>query len=233
MTQETLWLMVVLYDLALTVFLYRFYGKQGLYAAVILGIILGNLQGGKVTEFILFGTSFNVSMGAILYSGIFFATDILNEKFGKEEASKAVMLGFVTNVAVMITLVVSTYFMPSSIAGSSGEVHSAIATLANYSPIFVIGSLIAYLVSQRFDVWFFHYLKQKTAGKKLWLRNNLSTIASQLIDSFIYQFTWVIAVGLSFYEALGLALAKYIFKVFIALIDTIFIYAIKDWDIKN
>jgi len=232
MTQETLWLMVVLYDLALTVFLYRFYGKQGLYAAVILGI-LGNLQGGKVTEFILFGTSFNVSMGAILYSGIFFATDILNEKFGKAEASKAVMLGFVTNVAVMITLVVSTYFMPSSIAGSSGEVHSAIATLANYSPIFVIGSLTAYLVSQRFDVWFFHYLKQKTAGKKLWLRNNLSTIASQLIDSFIYQFTWVIAVGLSFYEALGLALAKYIFKVFIALIDTIFIYAIKDWDIKN
>lgn len=233
MTQETLWLVVVLYDLALTVFLYRFYGKQGLYAAVILGIILGNLQGGKVTEFILFGTSFNVSMGAILYSGIFFATDILNEKFGKAEASKAVMLGFVTNVAVMITLVVSTYFMPSSIAGSSGEVHSAIATLANYSPIFVIGSLTAYLVSQRFDVWFFHYLKQKTAGKKLWLRNNLSTIASQLIDSFIYQFTWVIAAGLSFYEALGLALAKYIFKVFIALIDTIFIYAIEDWDIKN
>ena len=233
MTQETLWLVVVLYDLALTVFLYRFYGKQGLYAAVILGIILGNLQGGKVTEFILFGTSFNVSMGAILYSGIFFATDILNEKFGKAEASRAVMLGFVTNVAVMMTLVVSTYFMPSSIAGSSGEVHSAIATLANYSPIFVIGSLTAYLISQRFDVWFFHYLKQKTAGKKLWLRNNLSTIASQLIDSFIYQFTWVIAAGLSFYEALGLALAKYIFKVFIALIDTIFIYAIKDWDIKN
>ena len=207
--------------------------KRQLYAAVILGIILGNLQGGKVTEFILFGTSFNVSMGAILYSGIFFATDILNEKFGKAEASKAVMLGFVTNVAVMITLVVSTYFMPSSIAGSSGEVHSAIATLANYSPIFVIGSLTAYLVSQRFDVWFFHYLKEKTAGKKLWLRNNLSTIASQLIDSFIYQFTWVIAAGLSFYEALGLALAKYFFKVFIALIDTIFIYAIKDWDIKN
>ena len=81
MTQETLWLVVVLYDLALTVFLYRFYGKQGLYAAVILGIILGNLQGGKVTEFILFGTSFNVSMGAILYSGIFFATDISRSKY--------------------------------------------------------------------------------------------------------------------------------------------------------
>ncbi|MEK9649496.1 MAG: queuosine precursor transporter [Gammaproteobacteria bacterium] len=233
MTQEILWLLVVFYDLTLTVFLYRLYGKEGLYAAVILGILLANLQGGKVTEFILFGTSFNVSMGAILYSGIFFATDVLNEKYGKKEASKAVMLGFAANVAVMITLVVSTYFKPSEIAASSAEVHTAIATLANYSPIFVIGSLAAYLISQRFDVWLFHYLKEKTSGKKLWLRNNLSTMLSQLIDSLVYQFTWVLAVGLTFYEALGLALAKYIFKVFIALVDTIFIYAIKDWNIKN
>lgn len=233
MTQEALWLLIVLYDLCLTVFLYRFFGKQGLYAAVLLGIVLANLQGGKVTEFIFFGTSFNVSMGAILYSGIFFATDILNEKFGKDEASKAVMLGFAANVAVMITLVVSTFFRPSSISNSSDEVHNAISILADYSPIFVVGSLTAYLISQRFDVWFFHYLKQKTNGEKLWLRNNLSTIASQLIDSFIYQFTWVLAAGLSIYEAFGLALAKYIFKVFIALIDTIFIYAIKDWQVTK
>ncbi|MGA1761576.1 MAG: queuosine precursor transporter [Gammaproteobacteria bacterium] len=233
MTQEALWLLIVLYDLCLTVFLYRFFGKQGLYAAVLLGIVLANLQGGKVTEFIFFGTSFNVSMGAILYSGIFFATDILNEKFGKDEASKAVMLGFVANVAVMITLVVSTFFRPSSIANSSDEVHNAISILADYSPIFVVGSLTAYLISQRFDVWFFHYLKQKTKGEKLWLRNNLSTIVSQLIDSFIYQFTWVLAAGLSIYEAFALALAKYIFKVFIALIDTIFIYAIKDWQVTK
>jgi len=233
MTQEALWLLIVLYDLCLTVFLYRFFGKQGLYAAVLLGIVLANLQGGKVTEFIFFGTSFNVSMGAILYSGIFFATDILNEKFGKDEASKAVMLGFAANVAVMITLVVSTFFRPSSIANSSDEVHNAISILADYSPIFVVGSLTAYLISQRFDVWFFHYLKQKTKGEKLWLRNNLSTIVSQLIDSFIYQFTWVLAAGLSIYEAFALALAKYIFKVFIALIDTIFIYAIKDWQVTK
>ena len=233
MTQEALWLLIVLYDLCLTVFLYRFFGKQGLYAAVLLGIVLANLQGGKVTEFIFFGTSFNVSMGAILYSGIFFATDILNEKFGKDEASKAVMLGFVANVAVMITLVVSTFFRPSSIANSSDEVHNAISILADYSPIFVVGSLTAYLIIQRFDVWIFHYLIHKTKGEKLWLRNNLSTIVSQLIDSFIYQFTWVLAAGLSIYEAFALALAKYIFKVFIALIDTIFIYAIKDWQVTK
>ena len=63
------------------------------------------------------------------------------------------------NIAVMITLWLSILYRPSDIAGSALEVHNAISTLASYSPIFVIGSLTAYLVSQRFDVWIFHKLK--------------------------------------------------------------------------
>lgn len=232
LNQETLWLLVVLYDLSLAIFLYRFFGKYGLYCAVILGIVLGNLQGGKVSELTLFGMQFNVSMGAILYSGIYFATDLLNEKFGKDEANRAVMLGFVANIAVMITLVLSTKFLPSDLTGSAAEVHDAISVLAFYSPIFIIGSLTAYLVSQRFDVWFFHYLKNLTNGKKLWLRNNLSTMASQLLDTLIYQFTWVLATDLTFSQAFAISMAKYIIKILIALIDTAFIYWVRNWEIK-
>ena len=116
--QELLWFLVVFYDLTLVILLYRFFGKYGLYAAVILGIILGNLQGGKISELQIFGTSINVSMGAILYSGIYFATDLLNEKFGKNEANRAVYLGFFANIAVMITLWLSINFLPSSLSGS-------------------------------------------------------------------------------------------------------------------
>lgn len=231
--QETLWFIVVLYDLCLAIFLYRFFGKYGLYCAVILGIILGNLQGGKISQLDIFGYQLNVSMGAILYSGIYFATDLLNEKYGKTEANRAVMLGFVANIAVMLTLVLSTQFLPSNLTGSAAEVHDAISTLAYYSPIFIIGSLTAYLVSQRFDVWFFHWLKNRTNGKKLWLRNNLSTMVSQLIDTLIYQFTWVLATDLTFSQAFGLAAIKYIFKVIIALVDTFFIYWVRNWDIKT
>ena len=165
LNQETLWFVVVLYDLCLAIFLYRFFGKYGLYCAVILGIVLGNLQGGKISQLDLFGYQLNVSMGAILYSGIYFATDLLNEKYGNTEANRAVMLGFVANIAVMLTLVLSTQFLPSNLTGSAAEVHDAISTLAYYSPIFIIGSLTAYLVSQRFDVWFFHWLKNRTNGK--------------------------------------------------------------------
>ena len=99
LNQETLWLLVVFYDLSLAIFLYRFFGKYGLYCAVILGIVLGNLQGGKVSELTLFGMQFNVSMGAILYSGIYFATDLLNEKFGKDEASSFPNFSFKRSVA--------------------------------------------------------------------------------------------------------------------------------------
>ena len=134
----------------------------------------------------------------------------------------------------MLTLVISTKFLPSQLTGSAAEVHDAISVLAYYSPIFVIGSLTAYLVSQSFDVWFFHYLKNLTDGRKLWLRNNLSTIVSQLIDTFY------LSIDLGFSnrskpsaKPLVLAAIKYVFKVLIALIDTIFIYWVKDWEIKN
>ena len=70
---------------------------------------------------------------------------------------------------------------------------------------------------------------QKTNGSKLWLRNNLSTMTSQLIDTFIYQFTWVFATGMDWSTALALALTKYVFKVIIAAVDTIFIYWVKRW----
>ena len=227
--QELLWVLTVVYDLGLAILLYRFFGKHGLYTAVVLGIVLGNLQGGKVSELEFFGHTFTVSMGAILYSGIYFATDVLNEKFGRAEANRAVMLGFVANVAVMITLVLSVQFKPSNITGSALEVHKAISTLAIYSPAFVIGSLTAYLISQTFDVWFFHKIKSYTGESKLWLRNNLSTITSQLLDTMIYQFTWVIATGMEWKVAFLLAATKYVFKVLMALVDTVFIYWVRKW----
>ena len=228
LSQESLWLITVVYDLGLALVLYRFFGKYGLYVAVVLGIVLGNLQGGKVSELIIFGSAYKVSMGAILYSGIYFSTDLLNEKYGKTEANRAVNLGFFANIAVLLTLLLSLLFKPSDLTGSALEVHNALSVIASYSPAFIIGSLTAYFISQKFDVWFFNYLKTITQGKYLWLRNNLSTITSQLLDTFIYTFTWVIATDLSIYEAFYIALSKYIFKIFIALIDTIFIYGVRN-----
>lgn len=97
---------------------------------------------------------------------------------------------------------------------------------------FVFGSLLAYLISQTHDVWMFHYLRKKTKGKHLWLRNNLSTITSQAIDTVIYSVVvwWAI---FDFKTAVELALVKYVFKIFIALVDTPFLYWARTWDVSE
>ena len=230
---EALWVITVFYDLLLASLLFYFFGKEGLYLAIVLGIVLSNLQGGKVSDVVIFDRTFTVSMGAIMYSGIYFATDLLSEKYGRREANRAVILGALANIAVMLTLVLSTFFLPSDVADSADEVHNAISTLAVYSPIFVIGSITASLISQLFDVWIFHKIKSITGTRMLWLRNNLSTLLSQALDTFIYTFVWVLAGQLDFSTAAAIALSKYIFKFAIAILDTIFIYMLREIKPKN
>ena len=101
-------------------------------------------------------------------------------------------------------------------------------TLFDYTPRFVFGSLLAYLISQSFDVWVFHRIREATKGRHLWLRNTASTLLSQAIDTLIYGLVvWWGLVDLV--TALQLAGAKYVFKFAIAVIDTPFIYLACRW----
>ena len=103
---EALWVITVFYDLLLASLLFYFFGKEGLYLAIVLGIVLSNLQGGKVSAVVIFDRTFTVSMGAIMYSGIYFATDLLSEKYGRREANRAVILCALAN-AKLLHIVVS------------------------------------------------------------------------------------------------------------------------------
>ena len=219
--QELLWLATLLADLGFTVLLYRLFGKAGLQVAIATAILLANLQGPKLT--VIFG--FQTSMGVIFYSSIFFATDVLSENYGRREAGKAVMMGFVVSVIVLVMLSLGLLYQPSErVAGDfPREVHEAFETILNFTPRFVFGSLLAYLISQSFDVWLFHRIKAMTGDRWLWLRNNLSTMSSQIVDTLLYSLiVWWGTVDLA--TALALGAVKYAFKVAIAMIDTAFIY---------
>ncbi len=224
--QNLLYLSTLVLDLGLTVLMFRFFGKEGLLACIVLSILLANLQGPKLT--VIF--SMQTSLGVIFYSSIFFATDLMSEKFGKKEADKAVMMGFSISVIILLMLSISLLFLPS-IQGNqtfSTEVHQAFVTILDFTPRFIIGSLFSYLISQRFDVWCFHKIKHWTNGKHLWLRNNLSTMASQTIDTTIYSLVvWWGVVDLE--TAIQLGLAKMAFKIGIAAFDTPFIYWARSW----
>ncbi|MDK1023276.1 MAG: queuosine precursor transporter [Gammaproteobacteria bacterium] len=234
--QTLLWLMTISIDLGFALILYRIFGKTGLYASIILSILMANLQGPKLTIIWLpVVGNLQTSLGVILYSGIYFATDLLSEKYGKREANRAVMAGFATSVMIVVMIFISMRFLPSTdprTAQFSSDVHNAFATLFNFTPRFVFGSLLAYLISQRFDVWIFHFIKEHTGKKHLWIRNNLSTMSSQALDTFIYSLiVWWGIVDLA--VAMQLGLAKYLFKVLIAMIDTPFIYWGRSWELHE
>lgn len=220
--QELLWLTTVLLDFSCTVILYRLFGKAGLHVAIATAIILANLQGPKLT--VIFGIQ--TSLGVIFYSSIFFATDVLSENFGKAEANKAVRMGFAVSIIVLLMLSVALLYLPSDRPETmefSKNIHNAFTTIVNFTPRFVFGSLLAYYISQTFDVWAFHRIKRWTGERWLWLRNNLSTMSSQAVDTVIYSLVaWWGIVDLT--TALKLGAAKYGFKLAIAMIDTAFIY---------
>lgn len=220
--QELLWLTTLVLDLGGTILLYRLFGKAGLQVAIATAIILANLQGPKLT--VIFGLE--TSLGVIFYSSIFFATDVLSENYGKAEANRAVRMGFAVSVIVLVMLLISLMYLPSQMPATaqySETIHNAFSTIVNFTPKIIFGSLLAYIISQSFDVWAFHKIRSITGDRWLWLRNNLSTMSSQVIDTAIFTLVvWAPIVGIR--SALALGASKYIFKMVIAMIDTAFIY---------
>ena len=115
LNQEILWFTTIAVDLSFAILLFRFFGRQGLYASIVISLLLANLQGPKLTE--IFGLQ--TSMGVILYSSIYFATDLLSERYGKAEATRAVMIGF--TVTVIIIVMISRRHDESSSSSSSSS----------------------------------------------------------------------------------------------------------------
>lgn len=220
--QEVLWLTTLALDLAFVVLLFRLFGKAGLMVAISTAIILANLQGPKLT--VIFGME--TSLGVIFYSSIFFATDVLSENYGRKAANKAVWMGFTVSVIVVVMLSFALMYMPSERPASaefSRQIHEAFETIVGFAPNVVFGSLFAYIVSQSFDVWAFHRIKKWTGERNLWLRNNLSTLSSQFIDTMLFSLVvWAPLFGIL--NAAKLGVTKYGIKIVISLIDTPFIY---------
>jgi hypothetical protein len=224
MLNELLWILLLLVTFVIQILAYRFFGKSGLYAWMAVAIILANIQVMKTIGF--FGLV--TAMGNIIYGSTFLATDILCENHGKKEAKKAVLIGFFMLLATTLIMQLTLYFKPHP----TDTLSPALQQIFGLLPRITIASLTAYLVSQFHDVWAFAFWKKLFKGKHLWLRNNLSTMASQLIDNVV--FTWIAFVG--FFGIFGwgmvfswdiiiqIFLVSYVMKWIVAVFDTPFVY---------
>ena len=215
---ETLWILFALVDLCMVLAVYRFFGRVGLFGLMVFNLLICNIQVLKTVE--LFGLT--TTLGNVLYASVFLATDLLSEFYGKKEARKGVLLGFVTLVMMVAYMQIALYFQPA--ADDFAQPH--LSALFGFMPRIALASMVAYLVSQMHDVWAFHAIKERTGGKMLWLRNNASTMISQLLDSAIFCTIafWGMFPMNVFMEIL---LSTYIIKVAVAVLDTPFIYIAK------
>lgn len=205
----------MLVDLSMVLIAYKLFGKKGLYAIIVMSIIVANIQVLKLVD--MFG--FTVTLGNVLYGSIFLATDMLNEFHGKKSAQKGVWIGFFMMVVATIYMQIALRFIPAA----DDFAQSSLQTIFEIMPRIVLGSLVAYVISQSHDVWAFNFWKTKTAGKYLWLRNNASTLISQLIDSVIFSVIafWGVFSMPVFWDIL---ITTYIFKLIVAVADTPFMY---------
>lgn len=156
------------------------------------------------------------SATVLAYSITFLMTDVISEIWGKRRANIIVVAGFLT-IVIGYLLIKLAIVWP---AASFWKDQAAFERLFGVSLRIIVGGLLAYLASQFHDVWAFHFWKKKTKGKHLWLRNNLSTLVSQFIDTTI--FATVAFYGIT--PLFPLILGHYTVKVVIAVLDTPFAY---------
>jgi len=170
----------------------------------------------------IFGvTLFELSVGILPYPVTFLITDLISEIYGKEKATNVVLAGIFASIFSILIILVSDTLPTLDDSPVDGK---TFYTVFSKTPIAIFSSMLAYLFSQFIDIQIYHFWKKKTKGNYLWLRNNISTFGSQIIDSFTVLFF------LCFFEIIpweifyGLFLSSVIFKIFIAAIDTPLLY---------
>ena len=225
LSTELMWFIMLLFCFFSILIFLRIFGYIGIFIYSALAVIAGNIQVLKTVDF--FYSPEPVALGTILFASTFLCTDILSEYYGKEKARMNILIGFSAFLFMTLLMVITIGFQPSD----ADWVQESLSNVFTPMTRFFIASMIAYLISQYFDVWFFNYLKQALSGKSLWLRNNLSTITSSLVDNTVFSvFAWILLnpEPVSVYNVIMIyILGTYLLRIFIALLDTPFIYIAK------
>ncbi|MCL5127605.1 queuosine precursor transporter [Algibacter sp. L4_22] len=170
----------------------------------------------------IFGSKlFEVSVGILPYPITFLITDLISEIYGKKRANQIVTAGIFASFFSLLIVYVSD-LVPAT--PWSPVQNGMFNTVFGNTVLAVFASMMAYLFAQFIDIQIYHFWKQLTKGKHLWLRNNFSTFLSQFLDTFTVVGLLCIFEIIAWERFLGLLLSGFIFKIIIALFDTPFLY---------
>ena len=169
---------------------------------------------------------FEVSVGLLPYPITFLITDILSEIYGKKKANQVVITGIFASLFSLGIIYLGKYSPATTWSPVNDDTFDLVFGAA---PLAVLASMLAYLFAQFVDIRVYHFWKNFTNGKHLWLRNNFSTFSSQIIDT-LTVLVLLCSFGIIAWEQfLGLLISGVIFKIMIALIDTPLLYIAVYW----
>lgn len=200
---------------------YRIFGKTGLYVMTALCTVLANIE----VLMIINGFGMEQTLGNVMFASTYLITDILSENEGKKCASRAVWLGVLSSLVMLAFSQYWLLYTPATSDWASEHIRAIFST----TPRLLLASFLAYIISQRFDVWLYHRLWDATTKKTgdrvrfLWLRNNAATLISQVLNTVI--FTTVAFAG--WYDTktlISIMFSTYVIYIFTSLLDTTAIY---------
>ena len=200
---------------------YRFFGKNGLLAFNVLATLLANI------EVLLLVRAFGVEMtlGNVMFASTFLITDILSENHSRKDANRAVVISTFCSIVFIAISQMWLLYTPAENDWASGAFH----TIFSSTPRIVCASLLVYLISQLTDVWLYHkwwdWCRKRFRDEKkgLWIRNNGSTMISQLLNTLLYTF-------FAFYGTydmktlMSIFISSYMIYFITSLLDTPFVY---------
>lgn len=221
MTNELLIILSFVIIYGGVVLFYRLFGKKGLLAFNVLATLLANI------EVLLLVRAFGIEMtlGNVLFASTFLITDVLSENHSRKDANRAVIISTLCSVFfVAISQMWLLYDLsPNDWAGR------AFKTIFSSTPRIVFASLTVYLVSQLTDVWLYHkwwdWCRRRFGDNRsgLWIRNNGSTMISQLLNTLLY--TFIAFYGTYTMQTLvSICISTYIIYFMTSLLDTPFVY---------
>ena len=215
-----MWIMSLLFSFAVILFvsaIAKKYGPEYLIALFPASLIIAGIVGTKIIQV----GPLTISGSTMMFSITFLITDILDEFYGKKVAMKAVWAGL-----ICYCLAVVTYWVSIQIpAAGFWTKDAAYSTILGGSARLIVASIVAYVITQFIDVWIFDYYKRKHNKRFLWVRNNISTMTSQLVNTII--FTLIAFLGVA--PVMKMMIGAYLVKLVIAAADTPIMYIVRGY----
>lgn len=229
---EAVWVLMLVICFSAVVLFNVFFGRAGLYVYIVVAVIGANIQVLKAVKFSVYSEP--VALGTILFSSTYLATDILTEHYGLQAAKRGVWLGFAGYLLFTGLMLINLGYAPLTLEQAGTQMSWALpyqdhmSALFSPQPTFFVAGMLAYLASQFYDVWLFERLRIKTHGRHLWLRNNVATVLSALIDNTVFSLlAWIVfaAEPLPFSTVFWTyILGTYGLRLIVAVLDTPFVY---------